>query len=125
MTELLALVKDFGMQAVITIAVLFGGWKLLCRMIDMLEASNARWQKIVEDLQKVIENTQGVIEQHRVEGREAHQYQRAEHDKLATLQDAQLKKADLQLEKADEQLKAMSGIEQAVGRINGYNHDTK
>lgn len=109
MGELVKLVNDFGLQAVITVAVLGGAWKFLWKMIEMMELQNNRWQKVVEDLQKV-------SEQHRLDVREAHQYQRNEHEKLAELQNEQLIKSANQLETLRE-------ISLAVGRINGHTED--
>lgn len=99
MGDLLSLVKDFGMQAVITVAVLFGGWQMMCRMMNMMESSNKRWQDVTDKLTEKIEKQVQ-------DNREAHQYIRSEHEKFAELQDTQTG--------------VLRGIEQAVGRINGY-----
>ena len=99
MNDIFALVKDFGMQAVITICVLYGGWKMICRMMDVMESQNKRWQEVTDKLSQTIDN-------HIVDSKAAHQYLRSEHEAFA--------------EQQKTQTETMRGIQEAVGRINGY-----
>ena len=109
MTDLMELVKAFGLQAVITMAVLWGGWKLIGmfssmanRTIEMLEKANSRWQEVVDGMTKT-------LNQHRQEVKEAHQFQRNEHQKFAEQQAIQTEQ--------------MREVCDGLGRINGYKHD--
>lgn len=110
MTDLLLWIKDFGIQIVVTIAVLYGGWQLVCRMLGMLESANKRWQDVVDKLT-------ATLDLHRQQVKEEHQYQRTEHKEFA----AQLQNAtEEQAKQADVNTKALQQVESSLGRINGY-----
>jgi hypothetical protein len=114
MQEILEFIKVYGFPAVIVVLVLMAAykiiWKIVCSWIDnmnantaaltkSLEAANIRWQAVVEKVN-------ASIEKHTQDSKEAHFYTRAEHKNITDQQELITG--------------SLKGIQEAVGRINGY-----
>jgi len=138
MPQILKLLQDFGIDLVAFAFIAVVSWKLLCwgkcivdTVMEQAKVEREVWQKAVASLAETMTLHNNLASAFHAQVTEAHKFQREEHEKLISMANESLnaiKLANIAMASSTEarakehqsMIATLKGIEEAVGRINGY-----